>query len=76
MRVFTGMLATCLLFTGSGNAFAKGDWGGVAKAVTDEMIDRFSISGNPEEVIERIKELSKQFKIPEKTIYRWVKTKT
>jgi len=41
------------------NAFAKGDWGGVAKAVTDEMIDRFSISGNPEEVIERIKELSK-----------------
>ncbi|ADC64913.1 5,10-methylenetetrahydromethanopterin reductase [Ferroglobus placidus DSM 10642] len=41
------------------NAFTKGDWAGVGKAVTDEMIDCFSISGTPEDVIERIKELSK-----------------
>lgn len=41
------------------NAFTKGDWGGVAKSVTDEMIDIFSISGTPDDVIERIKELSK-----------------
>ncbi len=41
------------------NAFTKGDWAGVGKAVTDEMIDCFSISGTPDDVIERIKELSK-----------------
>lgn len=41
------------------NAFTKGDWPGVSKAVTDEMIDCFSISGSPDEVIDRIKELSK-----------------
>ena len=41
------------------NAFTKGDWPGVSKAVTDEMIDSFSISGSPDQVIERIKELSK-----------------
>jgi 5,10-methylenetetrahydromethanopterin reductase len=41
------------------NAFTKGDWGGVAKSVTDEMIDTFSISGTPDDVVERINELSK-----------------
>jgi len=41
------------------NAFTKGDWAGVSKAVTEEMIDSFSISGSPEEVIERIRELEK-----------------
>lgn len=41
------------------NAFTKGDWGGVAKSVTDEMIDIFSVSGTPDDVIERINELSK-----------------
>jgi len=40
-------------------AFTKGDWPGVGKAVTDEMIDTFSISGTPDEVVERINELSK-----------------
>ncbi|MBE8540292.1 5,10-methylenetetrahydromethanopterin reductase [Geoglobus acetivorans] len=41
------------------NAFTKGDWPGVSKAVTDEMIESFSISGSPDMVIERIRELSK-----------------
>ena len=41
------------------NAFTKGDWPGVAKAVTDEMIDIFSISGTPDDVIERVNELAK-----------------
>ena len=41
------------------NAFTKGDWGGVSKSITDEMIDCFSISGNVDEVIDRIRELSK-----------------
>ncbi len=41
------------------NAFTKGDWAGVAKAVTDEMIDIFSISGTPDDVVERINELAK-----------------
>ncbi len=41
------------------NAFTKGDWPGVSKAVTDEMIECFSISGSPDMVIERIRELSK-----------------
>ena len=40
-------------------AFTKGDWPGVAKAVTDEMIDIFSISGTPDDVIDRVNELSK-----------------
>ncbi len=41
------------------NAFTKGDWAGVAKSVTDEMIDVFSISGTPDDVVERINELAK-----------------
>lgn len=41
------------------NAFTKGDWPGVSKAVTDEMIESFSISGSPDMVVERVKELSK-----------------
>ena len=41
------------------NAFTKGDWPGVGKAVTDEMIECFSISGSPDMVIDRINELSK-----------------
>ncbi|MDI9645485.1 MAG: 5,10-methylenetetrahydromethanopterin reductase [Archaeoglobales archaeon] len=41
------------------NAFAKGDWGGVNKSVTEEMLDIFSISGTPDDVIQRINELSK-----------------
>jgi 5,10-methylenetetrahydromethanopterin reductase len=40
-------------------AFTKGDWPGVGKAVTDEMVDTFSISGTPDDVVERINELSK-----------------
>jgi 5,10-methylenetetrahydromethanopterin reductase len=40
-------------------AFTKGDWPGVSKAITDDMIDTFSISGTPDEVVERIGELSK-----------------
>ncbi len=35
-----------------------------------EKVEKLYVKGR------RIKELSKQFKIPEKTIYRWVKTKT
>ncbi len=41
------------------NAFTKGDWPSVQKAVTDEMVDVFSISGTPDEVISKIEELSK-----------------
>ena len=41
------------------NAFTKGDWPGVSKAVTGEMIECFSISGSPDMVIDRIRELSK-----------------
>ncbi|MEM0315744.1 MAG: LLM class flavin-dependent oxidoreductase, partial [Archaeoglobaceae archaeon] len=41
------------------NAFTKGDWAGVGKAVTDEMLDSFSISGTPDEVVERISQLAK-----------------
>jgi 5,10-methylenetetrahydromethanopterin reductase len=40
-------------------AFTKGDWSGIHKAVDDEMIDVFSISGTPEDVTERIEKLSK-----------------
>ncbi len=40
-------------------AFTQGDWAGVAKSVTDEMIDCFSISGTPDDVVERINELAK-----------------
>ncbi|MFN3383564.1 MAG: 5,10-methylenetetrahydromethanopterin reductase [Archaeoglobaceae archaeon] len=41
------------------NAFTKGDWAGVGKAVTDEMLSSFSISGTPDEVVERISQLAK-----------------
>ncbi len=40
-------------------AFAGGSWADVKKAVNDRMIDAFSVSGTPEEVIERIEELSR-----------------
>ncbi len=40
-------------------ALTKGDWPGVIKAVTDEMINAFSISGTPDDAVERIAELSK-----------------
>jgi 5,10-methylenetetrahydromethanopterin reductase len=45
--------------TALNNAFTKGDWPGVGKAVTDEMVDTFSISGTPDDVIDRVQELSK-----------------
>ncbi|AEA46824.1 5,10-methylenetetrahydromethanopterin reductase [Archaeoglobus veneficus] len=45
--------------TALNNAFTKGDWKSVHEAVTEEMVDIFSISGTPDEVIERIEELSK-----------------
>jgi len=38
---------------------AKGKWDEVSKAVKDEMVNVFSISGTPEEVIARIEELKK-----------------
>ncbi len=41
------------------NAFATGDWKSVHEAVTDEMVDIFSISGTPDDVKERIEELKK-----------------
>ncbi len=41
------------------DAFSGGSWADVKKAVSDEMIDAFSISGTPEEVVERIEELKK-----------------
>ncbi len=40
-------------------AFAGGSWIEVKNAVSDEMIDAFSVSGTPEQVIERIEELRK-----------------
>jgi 5,10-methylenetetrahydromethanopterin reductase len=40
-------------------AFKKGNWTEVSKAVSDEMVDVFSISGTPDEVSNRIEELSK-----------------
>lgn len=45
--------------TALNSAFTKGDWKSVQMAVDDELIDIFSISGTPDDVIERIKELSK-----------------
>ncbi len=41
------------------NAFTKGDWAGVGKAVTDDMLESFSIAGSPSEVIEKVIELRK-----------------
>ncbi len=41
------------------DAFSGGSWADVKKAVSDEMINAFSISGTPEEVVERIEELKK-----------------
>jgi len=38
-------------------AFAKGKWKELANAVSDEMVEAFSISGTPDDVIERIEEL-------------------
>jgi Coenzyme F420-dependent N5,N10-methylene tetrahydromethanopterin reductase and related flavin-dependent oxidoreductases len=29
---------------------AKGDWGGMAKEITDEMIDEYAVTGSPEEM--------------------------
>jgi len=40
-------------------AFAGGSWADVKKAVDDDMVDVFSISGTPEEVVSRIEELKK-----------------
>jgi len=40
-------------------AFAKGNWKKLEEVVTDEMVDAFSISGTPDEVIGRIEELKK-----------------
>ncbi|RLI88939.1 MAG: 5,10-methylenetetrahydromethanopterin reductase [Archaeoglobales archaeon] len=45
--------------TSLNNAFATGNWKAVNEAVTDEMVDIFSISGTPEDVIERIEKLKK-----------------
>jgi len=41
------------------NAFATGDWKSVHNAVTDEMVDVFSISGTPDDIKERVEELKK-----------------
>jgi len=40
-------------------AFAKGNWKELAEKVTDEMVEAFSISGTPDDIIERIDELRK-----------------
>ncbi|HID43873.1 MAG TPA: 5,10-methylenetetrahydromethanopterin reductase [Archaeoglobaceae archaeon] len=40
-------------------AFTKGDWKAVQDSVDDELTDVFSISGTPEDVIERVEKLSK-----------------
>lgn len=40
-------------------AFAKGKWKELANAVSDEMVEAFSISGTPDDVIERIEELKR-----------------
>lgn len=45
--------------TALNNAFAKGDWPGLHKAVDDEFVDVFSISGTPDEILDRVEELSK-----------------
>ncbi len=41
------------------DAFTKGKWKELTEAVSDEMIEAFSISGTPDEVIEKIEELEK-----------------
>ncbi len=41
------------------DAFTKGNWKELAEAVSEEMIEAFSISGTPDEVIEKIEELEK-----------------
>ena len=41
------------------NAFTKGDWGGLAMTVTDTMMERFSVSGSPDECIARVEDLMK-----------------
>ncbi len=40
-------------------AFSKGNWKAVSDAVTDEMIEAFSIAGTPDDVIERIRSLER-----------------
>ncbi len=40
-------------------AFSGGNWTDVKKAVDDEMVEAFSISGTPSEVLDRIEELRK-----------------
>jgi 5,10-methylenetetrahydromethanopterin reductase len=40
-------------------AFTKGDWKSVHESVDDELIDVFSISGTPDDIVERIAKLSK-----------------
>ncbi len=39
------------------DAFEKGMWKELSNAVSEEMVDAFSISGTPDDVIERIEEL-------------------
>ncbi len=41
------------------DAFAKGNWRELEKAVTDEMVEAFSISGTSDDVIDRIEELKR-----------------
>ncbi|RUM34842.1 MAG: 5,10-methylenetetrahydromethanopterin reductase [Archaeoglobus sp.] len=40
-------------------AFAGGSWADVRKTVSEDMVDTFSISGTPEDVVSRIEELKK-----------------
>ncbi len=40
-------------------AFTKGNWKAVAEAVTEDMIEAFSITGTPDEVVRRIEELER-----------------
>jgi len=40
-------------------AFAGGSWADVKKAVSDDMVEAFSISGTPDEVVSRIEELKR-----------------
>jgi len=40
-------------------AFKKGNWRKVVEVVSDEMVEEFSISGTPDDVIERIEEVRK-----------------
>ncbi len=41
------------------DAFAKGNWKELEKAVSDEIVEVLSISGTPEDVVERIEELKR-----------------